>query len=80
VHVGRIVLGATQRKGFDRPVADGHHIVDHHRLKEALGLEIVHQIVGVKGRLMASRALALAEEDILASHLGLCRLGGIELA
>src|SRR5437016_3599292 len=29
---------------------------------------------------MASRALALAEEDLLAPHLGLCRLCGIELA
>jgi len=29
---------------------------------------------------MASRALALAEEDLLAAHLGLCRLSGIEFA
>src|SRR3984893_82248 len=79
VQVGRIVLGAAQRKGFDRPVPDGHHIVDHHRLEEALGLEVVHQIVGVERRLVASRALTLAEEDLLAVHLGLCRLGGIEL-
>src|ERR1700737_191245 len=80
VHVGRVVLHAAQGKGFDGPVADRHHVVDHYRLEEALGLQVVHQIVGVEGRLVASRALALAEEDLLAAHLGLRRLGGIELA
>src|ERR1700730_2635221 len=80
VQIGRVVLAAAQRKGFDRPVADRHHVVDHHRLEEALGLEVVHQIVGVERRLMASRALALAEEDLLAAHLGGGRLGGLELA
>src|SRR5216683_1892281 len=80
MQVGRVVLGAAQRKGFDRPVADGHHVVDHHRLEEALGLEVVHQVVGVERRLVADRALTLAEEDLLATHLGLCRFGGIELA
>src|SRR5712692_6753803 len=80
VQVGRVVLDAAQHKGFDQAVADGHHVVDHHRLEEPLGLEVVHRVVGVKGRLVAVRALALAEEDLLATHLGLCRLGGIELA
>jgi hypothetical protein len=75
-------LSFTPRKAkvFDRPVPDRHHVVDHHRLEEALGLEVVRQIVGVEGWLMASRALALAEKDLLAAHLGLRRLGGIELA
>jgi len=75
-------LSFTPRSGkvFDRSVADGHHVVDHHRLEEALGLQVVHQIIGVEGRLMAGRALAFAEEDLLAAHLGLRRLGGIELA
>jgi len=74
-------LSFTLRKArvLDRPVADRHHVVDH-RLEEALGLQVVHQIVGVEGRLMASRALALAEEDLLAAHLGPRRLGRIELA
>jgi hypothetical protein len=39
-----------------------------------------HQVVGVEGRLVAARALALADEDLLAPHLcGRC-LGGIEFA
>jgi hypothetical protein len=38
VQIGRVVLGAAQRKGFDRSVPDRHHVVDHHRLEEALGL------------------------------------------
>src|SRR5712692_477131 len=80
VHIGRVILDATQRKGFDRPVPDGHHVVDHHRLEEALRLEAVHQVVSVKRRLVAARALALAEEDLLAAHLGCRRLGGNELA
>src|SRR6266404_2900066 len=29
VQVGRVVLGAAQRKGFDLPVADGNHVIDH---------------------------------------------------
>jgi hypothetical protein len=77
MQVGRVVFDAAQRKGFDRPVPDHHHAVYHHRLEEALGLEVVHQVVGVEGRLMAARALALADEDLLAPHLcGRC-LGGI---
>jgi hypothetical protein len=45
------------------------HVVDHHRLEEALGLQVVHQIVGVEERLMASRALAPAEEDLLVTFI-----------
>src|SRR3982075_1732467 len=37
VQVGRVVLGAAQRKGFDRPVADCPPVVGHHRLGETLG-------------------------------------------
>src|ERR1700680_2696610 len=36
VQIGRVVLGAAQRKGFDRSVPDRHHVVDHHWLEEAL--------------------------------------------
>src|SRR5215469_4572827 len=80
MQVGRVVLGAAQREGFDRTVADCHHVVDHRRLEETLGVEVVHQIVGVEGRLVAAGALALAEEDILAAHFGWGRFSGIELA
>jgi hypothetical protein len=48
--------------------------------REALGVEVVPQIVGVEGRLMAARALSLAEEDSLTSHFGWRRLCGIEFA
>src|SRR6266446_2244998 len=80
VHIGRVILNAAQRKGFDRPVPDRHHVVDHYRLEEALRLKVVHQVVGVKRRLVAARALALAEEDLLAAHLGGRRFAGNELA
>jgi hypothetical protein len=56
MQIGRVVLGAPQRKGFDRPLPYRHHVADHHRVEEALGLEVVHQIVGVERRLMAAGA------------------------
>src|SRR6266849_6952558 len=80
VHIGRVILDPAQRKGFDWPIPDGHHVVDHHWLEEALRLEVVHQVVGVKRWLVAARALALAEEDLLAAHLGSRRFAGNELA
>jgi hypothetical protein len=40
----------------------------------------MHQVIGVIGRLMTVRALALAEEHVLSAHFGRRRLGGIELA
>src|SRR6266403_3211833 len=70
VQVGRLILDAAQREGLDGSVAGGIHVVDRHRLEEALGLEIVHQVVGVVGRGVARAALALAEEDLLAAQLG----------
>src|SRR5260370_28307416 len=80
MEIGRVVLHTAQSKGFDWAVPDCHHVVNHRRLETPSGLPLVHQIVGVEGRLVASRALTLAEEDLLAPHLRLCRLGRIELA
>src|SRR5262249_13841766 len=80
VQVGRVVLYAAQGKGFDGPVADGHHVVAHHRLKEALGLQVVYQIVGVEGRTDGKSRTGPCQKDLLAAHLGPRRLGGIELA
>src|SRR5882762_9519024 len=80
VHVGRRILDAAQREGLDGSVADFIQAVDHLRLEEALGLEIVHQVVGVIGCGVAGIAPALAEEDLLAAQLGLRSLARIELA
>jgi len=80
MQVGRVVLDAAQREGFDLPVSNLHQVVDHFRFKEALRFEIMHQVVGIIGRLMAARALALTEEDLLTTHFGWRRLGGIKLA
>src|SRR5258707_3190347 len=80
VQVGRLILDAAQREGLDGSVAGGIHVVDRHRLEEALGLEIVHQVVGVVGRGVARAALALAEEDLLAAQLGGGSLARIELS
>src|SRR5258706_15910438 len=80
VQVGRLILDAAQREGLDGSVAGGIHVVDRHRLEEALGLEIVHQVVGVVGRGVAGAALALAEKDLLAAQLGGGSLAWIELS
>src|SRR5260221_8735993 len=61
VQVGRVVLGAAQRKGFDRAVADRHHVVDHHRLEKPFGLQVVHLFVGSELTLMAPPGMSLAE-------------------
>jgi hypothetical protein len=45
VQVGRLILDAAQREGLDGSVAGGIHVVDRHRLEEALGLEIVRSAV-----------------------------------
>jgi hypothetical protein len=42
-----------------------HRVVNHFGLEETLGQEIVDQVVGVVGRLVAAGALALAEENLL---------------
>ena len=43
---GKVLIG---------PSADGHAAVDHLRLEEALGLQVVHQVVGVVRRRVAGR-------------------------
>ena len=80
VQVGRLILDAAQREGLDGSVAGGIHVVDRHRLEEALGLEIVHQVVGIVRRGVAGAAPALAEEDLLAAQLGGGSLARIKLA
>src|SRR5450759_226370 len=67
VHVGWRILDAAQREGLDGSVADFIQAVDHLRLEEALGLEVVHQVVGVIGRGVAGIAPALANEYLLAA-------------
>src|SRR5260370_1938229 len=47
VQVGRCILDAAQREGLDGSVAAFTHAVDHLPLEEALGLEILHQVVGL---------------------------------
>src|SRR5882672_2415829 len=78
VQVGRRILDAAQREGLDGSVADFIQAVDHHRLEEALSLEIVHQVIGVIGRGVAGTASALAEEYLLAAQLGGRGLARIE--
>src|SRR2546430_17527064 len=78
VQVGRLILDAAQREGLDGSVAGGIHVVDRHRLEEALGLEIVHQVVGIVRRGVAGAALAFAEEDLLPTQLDRSGLARIE--
>src|SRR5260370_10108358 len=63
VQIGRRILDAAQREGLDGSVTDFTHAVDHFRLEEALGLEIMHQVVGVIGCGWAGTAPALAAAD-----------------
>ncbi len=65
MQVGRRVLDPAQRERLDRPVA--------RLLREALELQVVHQLVEVVGCWVAGAALALAEEDLLATALALGR-------
>jgi hypothetical protein len=69
MQVGRIVLDPAQREGLDAAIPDLHRVVDHFGLEEPLGPEIVHQVVGILGRLIAAPALALAEEHFPAGIL-----------
>ena len=62
------------------PSVHGHVVLDHLRLEEAAGLQIVHLIVRVVRRRVAGRALALAVEHRLAAQLCLRGLRRIELA
>ena len=49
------------------------------RLIEPLGLQIMHQVVGVVRSLMAFRAARFAKEQLLTTHFGGIRFSGIEL-
>ncbi len=81
VQVRRRVLDAAERERFDRAVGRGLAAVDHgFWLEESLRLQVVHQVVGVVRRRVAGRALALAEEDLLAALLAFGRLRRVELA
>src|SRR6266446_2382959 len=80
VQVGRRIFDTAQLEGLDGSVADCIHAVNHLRLEEALGLEIVHQVVGVVGGGVAGAALSLTEEDILPPQLSGRGFARIELA
>src|SRR5215475_2390412 len=80
MHIWRRVLDAAQRECLDRPVPGFPQSIDHGRLEKALGLEIVHQVVGIVGRGVADTALALAEEYLLPAQLGGSGLARIELS
>src|SRR5450631_3647872 len=75
VQVRRRVLDAAKRKGLDGAVGRRLAAVDRDLLEESLDLEVVHEVVGVVRRGVASGALALPEEDFLAAHLAPARLG-----
>ena len=62
---GKVLIG---------PSAAGHPAVDHLRLIETLGSEVVHEVVGVVGWRMTGAALGFAEEQLLPTPLG---LGGL---
>src|SRR5260221_7570975 len=70
VQVGRLILDAAQREGLDGSVAGGIHVVDRHRLEEALGLEIVHQVVGIVRRGVAGGPMGPSERKFLGPDPG----------
>src|ERR1700674_7437 len=79
VQVGRRILDTAQREGLDGSIPDFIQAIDHLRLEESLGLEIVHQVVRVVRRRVAAAALAFAKENLLTAYLGLRCLAQIEL-
>jgi len=80
VHVRRRVLDAPQSEGLDRAVARGHAAIDHLRLEEAFGLEVVHRVIGVVRGGMTLRTACLAREQLFATQLRFGCLGLVELA
>src|SRR6266508_924873 len=57
VQVRGRILDPAQGEGLDRPVHGGHPTVDQLRAEEALGPEVVHEVVGVVRGRMTGRAL-----------------------
>ena len=80
MQVGRRVLDATQRERLDRTIRPGHCAIDHPRFEKSLDLQVVHQVVRVKRRRVAGRALGFSEEQLLPAPLRFAGLGGIELS
>lgn len=80
MQVRRGILDATQGERFDRPIGTGHESVDLPWFVEALRLQIVHKIIGVVGRLMATHTVRSAKKKSLPTHLGLIAFSGIDLA
>ena len=64
MEVGWLILDPAQRESLDGSFAGFIQAVDDFRLEEALGMEVVHQVVGVKRLGVASAAPALPEEDL----------------
>src|SRR5438876_3194925 len=56
VQVRGRVLDPAQGEGLDRPIHRGHPTVDQLRAEEALGAEVVHEVVGVVRGRMTGRA------------------------
>src|SRR5262245_1951076 len=80
MQVWRRVLDAAQGEGLDRAVGRSLAAVDHPLLEEPLHPQVVHQVVRVVRRWMASPALRLAEKQLLPAQLALGRLGLVQLA
>ena len=79
VQIGRRVLDAPQREGFDRTVVGHHHAIDHFLFIKSLRLQVVHAIVGVIGGGMTSDATGLAVKEAFTAQFAGTRLGGIKL-
>ena len=80
MEVGRRIFDAAEREGLDWAVGAGHPTVDHVRFEESFDLHVVHEIVGVIGRRVASGAARLAEKQLLSSHFRFGRFFRFELA
>ncbi len=79
VKVGRGVLDPPEREGLDGAVMGHHHPVHQLQLVEALGLQVVHAVVGVVRARVTRRASGLAVEERLALEFGGRGHGGIQL-
>jgi hypothetical protein len=80
VQVGRRILYTAQRKGLDRAVGRSHPPIDHAGFEEPFSFQIVHEIVGVIRRRVATSAIPLPKKQLLPPHLGLTRRFFVQLA
>lgn len=69
MQVWRAILHPAKRERLDRAIIGSHHAVHHVGLVEALSLQVVHEVVRVIRRWMATGAAGFPKEILLPVHV-----------